>query len=133
MSDRVQWSLLCLVMALVVATITGLFFVLNTPPEQVVQAATKKVGPQVKGESRKEKMDAPDTSGANEKPELTVIFRHGPTVSTAKLIRADAPIPDGWEGGKQMRTVSLRIAEREGTLAAMLAGGKEGDTAEYGK
>src|SRR5262249_8311915 len=79
-----------------------------------------------------------DASKKEEKPkkeenpaqplDLTVIFQHSPNESVAKLVRRGSPIPPGWEGGGG-RILSIEIANREDQLSAVLAGGKEGQTA----
>ena len=61
-------------------------------------------------------------------PDLTVIFKHSPGKSIAKLVRRGSPIPDGWQGGAG-RLVSIEVGQAEGQLSAMLADGKEGETA----
>jgi len=127
MSDRLQWCALGLIFALVAGSIAGLFTVLKAPPEKAAQVVPDKPAPPVQGESHKARKAATSTETA---PELVIIFRHEVGRSMAKLIRDGAPIPQGWQDGRQMRVVNARTAERENTLAAMLADGKEGDTAE---
>jgi hypothetical protein len=71
---------------------------------------------------------------ANEQPpvekaaEMDVIFQYSPGKVVGKKVKANSPIPPGWVGG--MHEVSAENLARENQIRAILANGKEGDTAQ---
>jgi hypothetical protein len=70
-------------------------------------------------------------SEPTEPVELDTIYQISPRRIVAKLVKKGSPIPPGWQSGGGVMSFEQSNAMLQ--LSAVLAGGKEGDTATYGR